>query len=67
MTGSLIGTSYSAVLCNMEVIKSNKGGNKICHDGYTYTKSCLRKDKMWWKCSKKASLSIVCNILITLT
>lgn len=39
----------------MEVIKSNKGGTKICFEGYMYTRSCTRKEKNWWKCSEKGS------------
>lgn len=39
----------------MDITQSNKGGNKICFEGYMYTRSCTRKKKIWWKCSEKGS------------
>ena len=40
----------------MEIIKSNKGGLKICMDGYMYTKLSV-KSYIFWKCSQKVALS----------
>lgn len=39
----------------MEILQSNKGGSKLCYDGYIYTRHALRKTKQWWKCSLKSS------------
>lgn len=39
----------------MEILKSNKGGSKLCFEGYTYTRHALRKTKQWWKCTLKSS------------
>lgn len=40
----------------MEIIQSNKGGSKLCYEGYIYTRHALRKTKQWWKCTHKSSL-----------
>ena len=39
----------------MEVIQSNKGGLKLCHNGFMYTKHSTRKTKIWWKCTWRSS------------
>ena len=39
----------------MEILKSNKGGSKLCFEGYMYTRHALRKTKQWWKCTMKSS------------
>ena len=39
----------------MDIIQSNKGGSKLCFEGYIYTKHALRKTKQWWKCTLKSS------------
>lgn len=39
----------------MEILKSNKGGSKLCFEGYRYTRHALRKTKQWWKCTMKSS------------
>ena len=39
----------------MEVIKNNKGGVKICLDGYMYTKKSTKASKIQWECSQKRS------------
>ena len=41
----------------MEIIKSNKGGLKICMDGYMYTKLSVKSSSIFWKCSQKVVLS----------
>lgn len=40
----------------MEIIESKKNGQKLCHDGFMYTK-CFNKcrTKLWWRCAKRAS------------
>jgi len=39
----------------MEIIRSNKGGAKLCYQGYMYTKHATRKTQQWWKCVKRSS------------
>ena len=39
----------------MEVIQSNKGGAKICFNGYMYTKQIQRGNKIRWRCVKRAN------------
>ena len=39
----------------MEIIQSNRGGSKLCFEGYIYTKHALRKTKQWWKCTLRSS------------
>ena len=41
----------------MAIIKSNKGGLKICMDGYMYTKLSVKSSSIFWKCSQKVTLS----------
>ena len=41
----------------MEIIKNNKGGVKICHLEYMYTKKATRKAKIQWECSQRTSKS----------
>ena len=50
----------------MEVIESNKRGAKLCHAGYMYTKTAIRKNKIWWKCSKRASLNCCASVSTSL-
>ncbi|CAI6356345.1 unnamed protein product [Macrosiphum euphorbiae] len=40
----------------MEVIKSNKGGNKICWRGYTYIMKHQGRKRLTWRCTKERSL-----------
>lgn len=40
----------------MEVIKSNKGGNKICWRGYTYIMKHQGRKRLTWRCTKESSL-----------
>ena len=39
----------------MEITRSNKGGAKLCYQGYMYTKHATRKTQQWWKCVKWSS------------
>ena len=39
----------------MEIIPSNRGGSKLCYQGYMYTKHATRKTNRWWKCVKRSS------------
>ena len=46
----------SLILClfvNMEIIKSNKGGIKLCYEGYMYTRKSKTKARIQWECSQK--------------
>ena len=33
----------------LEIIRSNKGGEKLCVDGYLYTKSKAGSEKVYWR------------------
>lgn len=39
----------------MEIIHSNKGGAKLCYEGFMYTIQVTRKTKVWWRCVKRSS------------
>ena len=39
----------------MEIIRTSTGGFKMFNEGYIYTKSVIRKNKAWWKCSAKST------------
>ena len=39
----------------MEIIPSNRGGSKLCYQGYMYAKHATRKTNQWWKCVKRSS------------
>jgi len=41
----------------MEIIKSNKGSDKICYQGYMYTLKHAGKQYYTWRCTKKSSLN----------
>ena len=50
---------------SVEVIKSQKGGSKMCYHGHMYTKLATRKNQIWCKCSKKVSLgmyTVACSV-----
>ena len=47
----------------MEVIQSNKGGEKLCYDGHMYTKKSTSSSTKRWECAKRTALS--CNGKIT--
>ena len=38
----------------MEIIPSNRGGSKLCYQGYMYTKHPTRKTNQRWKCVKRS-------------
>src|SRR5688572_19847801 len=46
----------------MEVIASNKGGVKLCFDGFMYTKKITRT-KITWRCAQTASFN--CSATMT--
>lgn len=39
----------------MEFIQSSRGGQKLCLDGYMYTKQVTRKDRVRWRCVKRVT------------
>ncbi|CAI6356139.1 unnamed protein product [Macrosiphum euphorbiae] len=39
----------------MEVIKSNKGGNKFCWRGYKYIMKHQARKRLTWRCTKERS------------
>ena len=48
-----------------DIVLSNKGRHKIHLNGYMYTRSVVRKTKIWWKCSCKASFSCRASLFTT--
>ena len=36
----------------MEIVKNNKGGSKLCFEGYTYTNKSISKTTIQWECSQ---------------
>jgi len=40
----------------MEIIKSNKGGDKGCYKGYVYVVKYIGISKITWRCSKRCSM-----------
>ena len=51
----------------MEVIRSNKGGQKILLDGYMYTKKSTRKACIWWSCVCSRTLQCKGSLKTSLT
>ncbi|ESO12394.1 hypothetical protein HELRODRAFT_158911 [Helobdella robusta] len=53
----------------MEIIENNKGGQKLCLEGYMYTKKLSRGATIRWQCSRKTFFNclgaISTNIEIT--
>jgi hypothetical protein len=47
-------------------IPSNRGGSKLCYQGYMYTKHATRKTNQWWKCVKRSSIGCRGNLSTTL-
>ena len=39
----------------MEIIKNNKGGQKLCYQGYCYTKKAKSKVSQRWECDQRDS------------
>lgn len=51
-------TAFTTVISlKMEVIKSNKGGDKLCYDGYMYTKKSKSKNFYRWICVSRTGKS----------
>ena len=50
----------------MGIIPSNRGGFKLCYQGYMYTKHATRKTNQWWKCVKRSSIGCKGNLSTTL-
>ena len=50
----------------MKIIPSNRGGSKLCYQGYMYTKHATRKTNQWWKCVKRSSIGCRGNLSTTL-
>ena len=48
-------TFTHCIIATMEITRSNKGGAKLCYQGYMYTKHATRKTQQWWKCVKRSS------------
>jgi len=48
----------------MEIITSQKGNQKLCYEGYLYTRKAMKMTRIVWQCSQrkkfmcKASMSI---------
>ena len=47
----------------MEIVKNNKGGSKLCFEGYTYTKKSVSKTTIQWECSQRKAY--VCKGKVT--
>ena len=47
----------------MEIIKNNRGGQKLCINGFTYTKQFTRKTYIRWECSHRRLFN--CNGSVT--
>ena len=47
----------------MEIVKNNKGGSKLCFEGYTYTKTSVSKTTIQWECSQRKAY--VCKGKVT--
>ncbi|KAH3860219.1 hypothetical protein DPMN_023111 [Dreissena polymorpha] len=39
----------------MEIINNNKGGQKLCHYGYCYTKKAKSAVSQRWECDQRGS------------
>ena len=48
--------AVSAEALQMEVIRNNKGGQKLCLHGYMYVKKKSKNDWIRWQCSQQTSL-----------
>lgn len=40
----------------MDIIKSNKGCDKLCYNGFTYVVKHIGKSKITWRCSKRSAM-----------
>ena len=43
-----IATRY---FCGMEIVRNQKGGQKLLYDGYANTKKATRNERVQWECS----------------
>ena len=50
-------------IMTMEIVKNNKGGSKLCFEGYTYTKKSVSKTTIQWECSQRKAY--VCKGKVT--
>ena len=50
-------------IMTMEIVKNNKGGSKLCFEGYTYTKKSISKTTIQWECSQRKAY--VCKGKVT--
>ena len=41
----------------MELIRNNKGGEKLCHDGYMYTKKSVSATTKRWECAQRKAFN----------
>ncbi len=48
---------YKVDTYNMEIIANHKGGMKLVHEGYMYTKKYTRKTTVRWECSNRTAFS----------
>ena len=42
-----------SIIFKKEILKNNRGGVKICYEGYMYTKKLQTKTRMTWECSQR--------------
>ena len=47
----------------LDIIKTSRGGDKLCFDGHMYTRKPVKNDWVIWQCYKLRSLS--CNEAVT--
>lgn len=40
----------------MEFVECRRGGQKLCHNGYMYTKKACKKTRIRWECSFRKGL-----------
>ena len=50
----------------MELIQNNKGGEKLCHDGYMYTKKSVSKTTKRWECARRKAFNCSGKIVTNL-
>ena len=50
----------------MELIQNNKGGKKLCHDGYMYTKKSVSTTTKRWECARRKAFNCSGKIVTNL-
>ena len=50
----------------MELIRNNKGGEKLCHNGYMYTKKSVSKTTKRWECARRKAFNCSGKIVTNL-